>query len=432
MIQRMIKILAICFIIMVIPGTAQAAVAPTPTPSVGPTIAPSASPKPSASPTPTVKPEVDYTGLLSLSEASITTTVGKTHKLTLQGIEKGESYTEVWSSENNSIVSIDQSGNVTARATTSEAGVKIYNKVTINGRNFEVSCVVYVSEPALVSSSTTLRVGKSEQINVLGLLAQSVVSYKTSDPGIVLVSETGLMTALKTGQCDITIDVDDVRLTYHVIVTNAKVNCTWFLTRVGKTKQLSVSGQSGTTPVTYVSTNTSIASVSKTGLIKAKKRGNAYVTINVDGMKLTCVVNITYKKALSVINSGKKKLGVKYSQARRMSSRYFDCSSFVHRMYKKQKIYFGSRGYSPTAAAEAKYMVRTKKVIAYKYVDPSKLLPGDVLFIKGKYNGRYRNICHTAIYIGNGKILHSTPPCVKYGEYATYKSRISVIARPCK
>lgn len=408
---------------------------PKPTESPKPTSTPKPTkpPKPTETPKPTEPPvEIDYSSVLSMEQPEVVTTVGQTTKLKINGLENVGSYQVQWFSEDNSILMVNQRGEVTPLAMTTENGVKVTGVVTIGMKDYVVESIFYVSEPKLVSNTTILRVGKSKQIEVSGLLSRSKVTYETSDPGVALVNEMGIVSAFTTGQTIITITVDGQKIEYHVIVTNATLNCTWFLSSKGKTKKLSVSGHSGTTPVTFKSENTSIATVSASGKIKAKKIGNTKITVNVDGIKLTCVVNITYKKAINVINKGKKKLGYKYSQARRMSSKYFDCSSFVWRMYKTQGIYFGSKRRAPVAASEAKIMVSRKKVIAYKYVKPSKLLAGDIIFIKGKRNGRYRNICHVAIYIGNGKILHATPPCVKYGDYEMYRSRITVIARPCK
>ena len=88
---------------------------------------------------------------------------------------------------------------------------------------------------------------------------------------------------------------------------------------------------------------------------------------------------------------------------------------------------------APTAAGEAYYLVKNKKEIASKYVDEKKLQPGDVIFISSSYNGRFRNITHVVMYIGNDIIIHATPRngnCVQYGSYSKYKNMIVSIGRP--
>ena len=58
---------------------------------------------------------------------------------------------------------------------------------------------------------------------------------------------------------------------------------------------------------------------------------------------------------------------------------------------------------------------------------------GDLIFYSGKPNGRYKNICHVAIYAGNGKLIEARNE--KWGVvYADCKnkSNITVICRPGK
>lgn len=116
-----------------------------------------------------------------------------------------------------------------------------------------------------------------------------------------------------------------------------------------------------------------------------------------------------------------------------MRKGYYDCSSLIWRCYKPYGIHFGSRSYAPVAASEAKYMKRHKKVVSYKRVKAKKLLPGDVIFYSYTRNGRYRNISHVALYIGNGRIIHAANRRVGVVE-AKYKYTkcIKMIARPAK
>jgi cell wall-associated NlpC family hydrolase len=68
------------------------------------------------------------------------------------------------------------------------------------------------------------------------------------------------------------------------------------------------------------------------------------------------------------------------------STRAFDCSSFTQYVYKKNGI-----SLPRTSIAQSK---------VGRYVSRSNLQPGDLVFF-------YSPIHHVAIYIGNGKILHT-------------------------
>ncbi len=103
-----------------------------------------------------------------------------------------------------------------------------------------------------------------------------------------------------------------------------------------------------------------------------------------------------------VISSALAKLGTPYSQAQRDSGRYYDCSSFVYYCYKSAGISIVYGG-ANTAAAEAQYCVSNGRVVTVE-----ELQPGDLLFYSYVANGRYKNISHVEMYLGNGLIIDCT------------------------
>ena len=127
-----------------------------------------------------------------------------------------------------------------------------------------------------------------------------------------------------------------------------------------------------------------------------------------------------------------------------MQKGYYDCSSLVWRSYAPVKIYFGDRHYAPVAANEAKYLVKHKKTVAVKNINRlNKLRPGDLLFFKGNKNGRYKNIYHVAIYMGQqgesydgkvysyGRMIHANGSSVSQS-FIYNKDKVAVIGRPAK
>lgn len=92
-------------------------------------------------------------------------------------------------------------------------------------------------------------------------------------------------------------------------------------------------------------------------------------------------------KAASIISTGKKYMGVRYVfGAKSGRTNAFDCSSFTQYVYKVNGIYL---------PRSSKQQAKTGR-----YVPRSQLKPGDLVFF-------YSPIHHVAIYIGNGKILHT-------------------------
>ena len=59
-----------------------------------------------------------------------------------------------------------------------------------------------------------------------------------------------------------------------------------------------------------------------------------------------------------------------------------------------------SYGGATTAAAEAQGLDEAGKAVSF-----DELQPGDLIFYSFTSNGRYKNISHVAVYVGNGKVV---------------------------
>lgn len=125
----------------------------------------------------------------------------------------------------------------------------------------------------------------------------------------------------------------------------------------------------------------------------------------------------------TVIQSALAKRGTPYSQVYRDSGNYYDCSSFVYYSYKSAGISMVHGG-ANTAAAEAQYCTVNGQIIS---VDD--LQPGDLLFYSYVNNGRYKNISHVEMYLGNGLIIDCTEtPGVSVRQFTT--DRLVLCGRP--
>ncbi|MBO8171337.1 MAG: C40 family peptidase [Bacillaceae bacterium] len=99
--------------------------------------------------------------------------------------------------------------------------------------------------------------------------------------------------------------------------------------------------------------------------------------------------------ANSIVRLGLKYYGAPYvfGVSLNYAPRYFDCSSFTKYVYGKHGIYL---------PRSSKYQARMGK-----YVPTSKLRRGDLMFFNVT---RRPGIDHVAIYVGDGKILHTYGP----------------------
>ena len=119
------------------------------------------------------------------------------------------------------------------------------------------------------------------------------------------------------------------------------------------------------------------------------------------------------------------KVGYPYSQAYRDSGDYYDCSSLAYYSWKSAGVDI-SRGGATTAAAEAQGLEEAGKNVPYE-----EMQPGDLIFYSYCQNGRYKNISHVAIYVGNGKVVEAKNESagVVYGDIPN-PERIVLIGRP--
>lgn len=83
-------------------------------------------------------------------------------------------------------------------------------------------------------------------------------------------------------------------------------------------------------------------------------------------------------------------------------------------------------GGATTAAAEAQGLDEAGKTVSY-----DEMQPGDLIFYSFTNNGRYKNISHVAVYVGNGKVVEALNERVGvvYRDVASV-GKIVVIGRP--
>ena len=99
-------------------------------------------------------------------------------------------------------------------------------------------------------------------------------------------------------------------------------------------------------------------------------------------------------KGSQVVNYGKQYMGTPYKfGASTSTTRVFDCSSFMKHIFKKYGV-----NLPRTSAAQSK---------VGKAVSKSNLKAGDLVFFSSGSRANGRNVTHVAVYMGNGKILHT-------------------------
>lgn len=139
------------------------------------------------------------------------------------------------------------------------------------------------------SFSTTLYVARS--INNYHMNGKGI-SYKSTNSNIATVNKNGKITAKSKGRATITIKNSNTKTYTYVIVTvkNPTINRANLTLKKNKKFKLKITGQVGTAK--FSTNKNKVAKVSKTGVITAKKKGKATITIKTNGLTFKCKVTV--------------------------------------------------------------------------------------------------------------------------------------------
>lgn len=239
---------------------------------------------------------------ITLSTTSLQVPKGK--KSSLQAIiapDDAENQDVIWSSSDTTIATIDSIGQITAK----KAGKVQITAVAADGSGATATCTVEVIVPAtkVVLNATKGTKGVKETFTLKPTLTPAdstdAVKWSSSDKAIATVSKAGKVTPKKAGTCTITVKTDSgKKATYKLTVKKAPKSIT--LNKTKKTlnikskytlKATLSSGSAGA--ITWTSSKPTVASVSKKGVVTAKKAGKTTITAETyNGKKATCTVTV--------------------------------------------------------------------------------------------------------------------------------------------
>ena len=164
--------------------------------------------------------------------------------------------------------------------------------ITAKIKRAEASCRVTVEKSVVTISDRriTMENGASLQLSATVSTGHDI-KWRSSSSATVSVDETGLITAKKCGSATIRATADGVTATCKVTVKkpSLSLNQTQITLHPEDTFQLTANCSS-TRPLKFRSSKSAVASVDESGLIIARKKGTAIITVSVDGVSRTCRV----------------------------------------------------------------------------------------------------------------------------------------------
>lgn len=219
----------------------------------------------------------------------------------------------VFSSDNEDVAEVAQDGTVTAKAQgTANITVASADDAKIS-RIVKITVVRSVTEIRLVQEEATIKVGETFQIEASVVpedATNGALTYISNKTSVADVDENGRITAKSIGETTIEIvteDGSDIRRVFTVnVITNVvpvekvTLNASEKSMKVGETWQITaiVTPEDATDKgVTYVSSNTAVASVSGTGLLTALGTGETVITAAAaDGSGAMAELKVTVQK----------------------------------------------------------------------------------------------------------------------------------------
>lgn len=213
----------------------------------------------------------------------------------------------IWSSSNPNILSVSQKGVVTAKGlgtatitATAADGSGIYDSVVLTS-------ITPVSSINVSPSYVTVREGQTAQVTATitpGNATIKDIDWSSSDPSVASVDYNGEITGVSAGICYVyatSTDGNDivgkVKVTVKKAVpaTSVVINATSVTMFPNQTRALSVrlKPSTSTDGYTWVSSDTSVATVDQKGVVTARGQGNCVIYCVADsGVEDECEVNV--------------------------------------------------------------------------------------------------------------------------------------------
>ncbi len=278
----------------------------------------------------TVSANVIPVSSISLNKANVTVTEGESFRLVATVLpENATDKTVSWSSSDESLATVDQSGYVRALAAgvvsiMAKAGDKTAScTVTINKLHVDVSSITL--------NKTTLSLVEGDSETLVATVkpdnaSNKTVTWTSSDDSIATVNENGKVTAIKEGYATITAKAEDKTAECQVTVSKMEIPVSSIVLNTnnlevveGESVRLiaTVNPPNATNAsITWSSSSDVVASVDQQGLVTALKEGVAVITAQAGDKTATCRVTVSKNIiAVTSITLNKSTLSLKEGES---------------------------------------------------------------------------------------------------------------------
>ena len=251
-------------------------------------------------------PEV-YVADITLSDVATDLWIGKTKTLTATIVPTNATITAVtWTSSNTAVATVSSKGVIKGIA---KGTATITCKAT-DGSGISKACTVTVKQPVtsidLSETEATLWVGKTKKLTATvdpTTASKTTVNWYSSDENVATVNKYGTITATGRGSCTITCEAADgygtkavCDVTVKQQVTSVAFGYETLTVTCGTTKTLTPKinpSNASVQTLSWKSKNTSVATVTSAGVLKAIAPGTAQIICTAtDGFKKADTITV--------------------------------------------------------------------------------------------------------------------------------------------
>lgn len=187
-----------------------------------------------------------------------------------------------WKSSDAKVATVDAKGNVKAvnagTATITATLGKVSATFTVTVKNPSITAKADSSVIYTKSKTTT-------KINVVKDGVTGNATFRSSNKKVATVSANGTVKAKKAGKVNITVQVGNYKQVVKITVKKPTMKLTKSSAKLKKGKKVTIKVKAApVSKVTFKSSNKKVATVSSKGVVKAKKKGTATITVKCNGI----------------------------------------------------------------------------------------------------------------------------------------------------
>ncbi len=192
-----------------------------------------------------------------------------------------------WKSSSSKIASVDPYGVITAR----KSGTC---QIIAKTRGAEAKCTVVVEPTRITLNTKTASIENGATFQMRATTSNnSSVTWKSSKQSVAIISDSGLIQALKPGTSVITATADGAKETCMLTVMKPSIKLSADAINLYRNQvALLKATVSSNREVTWTSSRPSVATVNEYGQVTAVKHGEARIKATLDGVSRYCVVTV--------------------------------------------------------------------------------------------------------------------------------------------